>query len=293
MKLQTYLQDHYRPRTAHQYYLDIMRYQRQISNHRQAGYSQVLAHLGNLRDQGLKGGTVTRVLAAVKAYYDWLQQTHQRGDHPCKYVRLRYSKDQGVNTAGLFSPAALERLMEDVLPQTGQGRAVYKRLYYRNKLIVSLLIYQGLATQNIINLETKDIGLESATIYIRATHQLNARMLGLHPRQVMLISHYLTRERPGLLKQPTDKLLLTKRGLAESGCGIRKVIEAKKHLFSDKTLSAQTIRQSVLVNLFKTGKDTRVVQVFAGHKQASSTERYKQTHIEELKAAVMKRHPLG
>lgn len=270
-----------------------MRYQGHTSNHRQAGYSQVLAHLGNLRDQGLKGGTVTRVLAAVKAYYDWLQRTGQRADHPCKYVKLRYSKDQGVNPAGLFSPAALERLMEDVLPQTGQGRAVYKRLYYRNKLIVSLLIYQGLATQNIINLETKDIGLESATIYIRATHQLNARTLGLHPRQVMLISHYLTRERPGLLKQPTDKLLLTKRGLAESGCGIRKVIEAKKHLFKGKILSAQTIRQSVLVNLFKTGKDTRVVQVFAGHKQASSTERYKQTHIEELKAAVMKRHPLG
>lgn len=270
-----------------------MRYQGQTSDHRQAGYSQVLAHLGNLRDQGLKGGTVTRVLAAVKAYYDWLQQTGQRVDHPCKFVRLRYSKDQGVNTARLFSPAELETLMEDVLPKTGQGRAVYKRLYYRNKLIVSLLIYQGLATQNIINLEIKDINLESATVYIRATHQLNARTLGLHPRQVMLISHYLTSERPGLLKQPTDKLLMTKGGLAESGCGIRKVIEGKKHLFGDKTLSAQTVRQSALVNLFKSGKDTRVVQVFAGHKQASSTERYKQTHIEELKAAVMKRHPLG
>ena len=177
-----------------------MRYQGQTSNHRWADYSQVLAHLGNLRDQGLKGGTVTRVLAAVKAYYDWLQQTKQRRDHPCKYIRLRYSKDQGINTAGLFSPEELETLMEDVLPQTGQGRAVYKRLYYRNKLIVSLLIYQGLATQNIINLETKDVNLESASIYIRATHQLNARTLGLHPRQVMLVSHYLTKERPELLK---------------------------------------------------------------------------------------------
>jgi site-specific recombinase XerD len=40
-------------------------------------------------------------------------------------------------------------------------------------------------------------------------------------------------------------------------------------------------------------KDVRAVQVFAGHKSPMTTERYQQTGIEELTAAVMKYHPLG
>ncbi|MCC6691587.1 MAG: hypothetical protein IT235_08655 [Bacteroidia bacterium] len=42
----------------------------------------------------------------------------------------------------------------------------------------------------------------------------------------------------------------------------------------------------------KKGNDIRMVQHFAGHKNPSSTERYKIKDIEELKAGVNKYHPL-
>jgi len=58
-------------------------------------------------------------------------------------------------------------------------------------------------------------------------------------------------------------------------------------------LSAKTIRQSVIANLLKTGKDLRMVQAFAGHKKVSSTERYCQTGLEALKLALQKYHPLN
>jgi len=54
-----------------------------------------------------------------------------------------------------------------------------------------------------------------------------------------------------------------------------------------------TIRQSVIANLLQAGKDVRAVQVFEGHNSPMTTERYKQTGIEELTAAVVKYHPLG
>jgi len=53
------------------------------------------------------------------------------------------------------------------------------------------------------------------------------------------------------------------------------------------------IRQSVIANLLKAGKDVRMVQVFAGHNSPMTTERYEQTGIEELTPAVMKYHLLG
>jgi integrase/recombinase XerD len=64
------------------------------------------------------------------------------------------------------------------------------------------------------------------------------------------------------------------------------------HLFPDRSLNAKTTRQSVIANLLKQGHDLRLVQVFAGHKHPSSTERYRQTGVEELKAGIIKYHPL-
>jgi integrase/recombinase XerD len=52
------------------------------------------------------------------------------------------------------------------------------------------------------------------------------------------------------------------------------------------------IRQSVITHFLKANNDIRLVQVFAGHRRAGSTEEYKQSGLEELKANINKLHPL-
>ncbi|MBX9850584.1 MAG: tyrosine-type recombinase/integrase [Cytophagaceae bacterium] len=59
-----------------------------------------------------------------------------------------------------------------------------------------------------------------------------------------------------------------------------------------RKVNCQTIRQSVVTNLLKAGNDLRIVQVFAGHKYPSTTERYKQTNVEALKMAISIYHPI-
>ena len=53
-----------------------------------------------------------------------------------------------------------------------------------------------------------------------------------------------------------------------------------------------TIRQSVITNLLKQNHDLRLVQVFAGHKNQSTTEKYKQANLEALKTAIKQYHPI-
>ena len=55
---------------------------------------------------------------------------------------------------------------------------------------------------------------------------------------------------------------------------------------------AGSVVGGVIANLLKSGKGLRDVQYFAGHKKISSTEKYRQTGLEELKAAILKYHPL-
>ncbi|MBK8153289.1 MAG: hypothetical protein IPK61_09705 [Saprospiraceae bacterium] len=46
------------------------------------------------------------------------------------------------------------------------------------------------------------------------------------------------------------------------------------------------------MHLLKQNNDIRIVQVFAGHKRSGSTEQYKQSGLEELKASIERLHPL-
>ncbi len=74
---------------------------------------------------------------------------------------------------------------------------------------------------------------------------------------------------------------------------LKNLLRPFKPYFTDRKLNAKTIRQSVIANLLKSGHDLRLVQVFAGHKYPGTTENYRQTGIEELKAGIEKYHPLN
>ena len=73
---------------------------------------------------------------------------------------------------------------------------------------------------------------------------------------------------------------------------IHSLCETYRPLFPTKRITPITIRQSVIANLLKQGKDLRIVQVFAGHKYVSATERYRQNNLATLQKAVQKFHPL-
>jgi integrase/recombinase XerD len=288
MELQNYLHERFAKRTAHGYQLMIENYCQQVNDPTQAKYKDVLNYLEKERSKGRKANTLLTYVAAIKVYYDWLKKTGKRKDHPCKHMRLKDRIDHRVNVQDLFSSTELDLLME----QPTREIKKLPRIALRDKLILSLLVYQGLTTKNIINIELKDLNLEQATIYIKGETTLNERTLELHPKQIMLINKYLNEERTTLNRSNSGKLILTRRYQAERGCGVHDVVKVYKHLFKDKTLTPLAIRQSVIANLLKAQKDIRAVQVFAGHKSPMTTERYQQTGIEELTAAVLKYHPL-
>ena len=289
MELQTYLHERFAKRTAHGYQLMIKNYCDQVKQPEQSKYKDVLNYLEQERSKGKKANTLLTYIAAIKVYYDWLKKTEIRKDHPCKHMRLKDRIDHRVNVQDLFSSTELKLLLEQAPREINKQ----PKIELRDKVILSLLIYQGLTTKNMINIEVNDLSLEQATIYIKSETRLNARTLELHPKQIMLINNYLNEERTILNRSNSVKLILTRRYQPERGCGVHDVVKAYKQVFPNKTLTPLAVRQSVIANLLKSGKDIRAVQVFAGHKSPMTTERYQQTGIEELTAAVLKFHPLG
>jgi len=289
MELQQYLIDRYpKGRTAHNYELMIKCYCRDVEQPEASKYKDVLNYIQDQRSKGKKPGTLMSYLAAIKVYYDHLVVIGIRNDHPCKHMRLKDRIDHRVTVQDLLSSTELEFLMEQPVREITRKPLTV----LRDKVIMSLLIYQALTAKNITAIELSDVDLQNATIYVKQQNNLNRRTLELHPKQIMMINQYITEERPALNKKKSNKLILTRHYKEENGCSVHDVVKVYKRLFPDRVVSPLSIRQSVIKNLLEAGNDIRMVQVFAGHKSPMTTERYQQTGIEELAAAVMKYHPL-
>ncbi len=284
MKLENYLRDRYSPLTAKAYQRDIDHYLQRQKHAKAATYGDILNYLEWQR-RSQSPASVHRILQSIKKYYYYLIETDQREDHPCESLKIKDHRRGDIQLQDLFSTEELATFLEI--------KSRYGLLQNRNRLILSLLIYQGLSSGELARLRVKDMEVERGTVYIASSHRLNGRRLQLQSTQIMLAYHYINKDRPQLLKTESDQLLLTKTGSEEKGEGISYLVSTLQKQFPTRKLNPKTIRQSVIANQLKAGNDLRAVQLFAGHKNPSSTERYRQTHLDGLKAAIIKYHPLG
>ena len=225
-------------------------------------------------------------MSSIKVYYDYLCSEGIRNDNPTKAIKLRDQRTRDIQLQDLFTAEELENLLN--------RKERYTNLDYRNKVLSSLLIYQALQPREAEAVTIEDINLATGSIYIKSTYKTNSRTLQLKPNQILLFHQYITEIRIKLLNgNASNCLLIGIRGGAMSGEDITKHIKRSfKELYPNRKINVQTIRQSVITNLLKQGNDLSIVQAFAGHKYPSTTQRYKQSEIETLKAAVNKYHPL-
>jgi site-specific recombinase XerD len=208
-----------------------------------------------------------RILSAIKKYYDYLIITGQRSDHPCKKLNIKRNSNQAIQTQDLFSSEELQLLL--------QRENRYWFLESRNQVLLGLLIYQGLSSDEIARLELKDIDLDNGTIYVKASKNLNRRTLELKPKQILPLSKYIDEVRPKMLMVKTDILILNKLGKPISVDGIHSIFDQLKDLFPDRKLNPQTIRMSVICNWLNERKlSLEQTQELAGHKWIGTTQNY-------------------
>jgi site-specific recombinase XerD len=250
-----------------------------------ASYQDVQNYLSWLRDNYDNPGTINRILQSLKQYFFYLIEIKKRDDHPCRYLSIKDHTSGQMQLQDFLTIQQLQKLLH--------RKERYKILTNRNQVIMSLLVNQALRVQEICALKVEDIDLKKATIYINSTAKTNARTLNLKSEQIMLLHTYLHEVREKLIKLETENLIITKSGTAEKGEGIHYLVSTFRHLYPSKKLTPTTIRQSVITYLLSSGRDLRIVQVFAGHKKPSATEKYRPTNLEKLRSSIEKYHPLN
>jgi site-specific recombinase XerD len=244
-----------------------------------ASYNHVLAYVDHLKNAQNKPATIRFKLRSLSHYFDFLQCKINVADQ----VKFR-------NGTRILLHLQLENEELEAIFEAQNLNGIANK---RNKVVLSLLIYQGLQSDDFERIELKDIDLENGKIHVPGSRFMNARILDLNPKQTLLFQDYLLNIRPALLIEnatPTDQFIVNLKGKKHTNSGLVFTIMKPLKIQFPKLKNATQIRQSLITNWVKM-YGLRQAQYLAGHKFVSSTERYNEDKTEALRAEMKLFHP--
>jgi integrase/recombinase XerD len=261
-------------------------------------YNELLTYIDHCTTRGDSKLLINRKLSAIRKYYDYLLYKGKALKNPATGLFIK--NKQHTLPSNLLTIEELTAIYDNY--QVTDLRS------QRNKVIIGLLVYQGVTREELEKLEVTHIKLNAGKIEIPGGKHSNGRTLKLESLQILDIQEYITITRPAILKgegiykigRKPDSINREKaqRQLFISMHGSDIIKNSFLHLvyslrkLNPKLINAGQIRQSVISIWLKT-KDLRTTQYMAGHRYVSSTERYQVNQLEDLQDALNQFHPLS
>ena len=250
----------------------------------QVSYSDILAYMQSVQKNGATQRTIQNYLNMVKHYYDYLVEQNKMDNNPVSRITIHGVKRKSLYH--IFKPEELHNIYASYEDASPKGK--------RNKIMLGLLVYQGVKTDELDKLEVSHVKLEEGAIEIPGGRKSNWRLLSLESHQVLEFYDYINIVRNEILEQSqqrTNKLFVSiEGGDSFSSCITRLMFWVKRK--NKLVVNAKQLRSSVIVNWMKV-YSLRKVQYLAGHRFISSTEAYQQSDMEGLTEEVNKFHPLN
>jgi integrase/recombinase XerD len=237
-------------------------------------------------------------LRSIRNFYEYLKKQNPNIINPAINLHLKGIRHK--LPSNIISFTELEKLYQSFETVTTRNK--------RNKIILSLLIYQGLTTEELHQLETNHLKLKEGKIYITGNRKRNSRKLELKSFQILELNEYLNEIRPKILNELSkpkparkpntinktkleNKLFVSINGSENIKSSLLHMFKAIQKINPD-IRNAKQIRASVITYWLK-NYNLRKVQYMAGHKYVSSTERYQLNNLDGLQSKLEKFHPLN
>ncbi len=259
-------------------------------------YADVLHYVQGSKSKNKKAKRSIRI-NSLKHYFDYLVSINVLVENPACSIILRGQKRKTLYN--ILSKQELEHIYHSFEVKENQKKQHLNwyqsqlLAFQRNKIILGLMIYQGLNATDLGNLKLKDLKLREGKIFIAGTRRSNERELTLEAVQIMDLMEYTLKTREQILKEQnkeSDKLIIS----AGSGNKINNLLFnlIKKLRKQHKNIqNLKQIRTSVITHWLKL-YNLRQVQHMAGHRYVSSTEAYFINDLEGLLEDITQFHPL-
>lgn len=236
--------------------------------------------LGMMQVKGYSRTTVSRVLSAIRGFFNYLLRREIVSANPAHSIKAPKKQRKLPQILSVDEMSRLLRSFPNDDPLAERNRAMFELLYA-----------SGIRVQELVSLITDD--LDGSEEFIRVMGKGSKERLvplGDYARQAL--RKYLRDSRP-LLALPEERgLFVNFRGQRITVRGVQYILDQHiRQVGILKNISPHKIRHSFATHLLDGGADLRAVQDLLGHSQLSTTQIYTKVSRNRLKSVYNQAHP--
>ena len=270
--------------TLQSYKRDITQYESYINEenlqYQKVNKEDIKKYLDNLKNIGKKTSTISRNLASIRSFYQYLLRVKRIKEDPTEGIQ---SPKVEKRVPSVLTSQEVELLLEQ--PKSVDLKGI------RDKAMLEFAYATVMRVTEIITLDIDDVNLKEG--YVNCKHTNKQRNIPLGAISIKAIKEYIEKARPYLIKSEDEKSLFVNiNGKRLTRQGFWKIVKFyKEQAHIEKDITPHVLRHSFATHLLQNGADLKAIQVMLGHSDISSTQVYMQFQDEGLKNIYKKAHP--
>ena len=246
----------------------------------EADSDMIRSYMSWMQGRGKSAASVTRFLASVKSFYNYMISAGELNSNPAKGVAAAKVERKYPE---ILTNKEVELFLEQ--PQCVDAKG------FRDHAMLELLYATGIRVSELISLDLDDLNLAAG--FIRCESRGKERIIPLYQTAVKALQDYVKNIRPQLIADSSETaLFVNMNGERMSRQGFWKIIKHYQEMAGiQKEITPHTLRHSFAVHLLENGADLRSIQEMLGHADISSTQIYTHVVKRQLKDVYQKAHP--
>lgn len=229
----------------------------------QATTEEINQYAQSLRDANRSTSTITRNIASIRCFYQFMMDSQRMDSNPAKLIKLEKCVKKLPQILG---SREIELLLSQ--PNTRDAKGC------RDRAMLELLYATGIRVSELIDLNIEDINLHTGMLICNRGRA--ERVIPVYATAISAVSDYICRVRSQILSPDGGNALFTNlNGRRLTRQGFWKIVKGyAEQAGITKEITPHTLRHSFALHLLENGADLKDIQVMLGHADISSTQVY-------------------
>lgn len=270
--------------TLQSYIRDIEQYEKYVSdnkiNYLKVTEETILEYMEYLREENKKESTISRSLASIRSFYQYLIRVKKIKKDPTMTIE---SPKISKRTPNILTSKEVELLLDQPKDVDLKGT--------RDKAMLEFAYATGMRVTEMISLDIDDVKLDEGYVVCRGRSK--SRNIPLGSMSLKALKEYIDDARPYLIRDESEEALFVNvNGTRLTRQGFWKIVKYyKEQAHIEKDITPHVLRHSFATHLLQNGADLKAIQTMLGHSDISSTQVYMQFQDPGIKNEYKKAHP--
>ena len=270
--------------TLQSYRRDIEQYEKYVSdnkiNYLKVTEETILEYMEFLREENKKESTISRSLASIRSFYQYLIRVKKIKKDPTMTIE---SPKINKRTPNILTSKEVELLLDQPKDVDLKGT--------RDKAMLEFAYATGMRVTEMISLDIDDVKLDEGYVVCRGRSK--SRNIPLGSMSLKALKEYIDDARPYLIRDESEEALFVNvNGTRLTRQGFWKIVKYyKEQAHIEKDITPHVLRHSFATHLLQNGADLKAIQTMLGHSDISSTQVYMQFQDPGIKKEYKKAHP--